>query len=430
MVNIISSILIWTAAAILLLRVLYKSGLQFNTKSPLVSGILKDTASGGSFCAGKKETLTVFGVSFIFRIIVLVISVFAIFIVKDSEFSLSEFLNSYLQWDANNYYRIAKGGYSYHTENGMFTTLAFFPLYPWLVRVVGILTGNLVVSGVLTSCLLYSGACAYMYKLLSYDYEKQTAIRAIVYISVFPHSLFFGTMMNESMLFFTMAATLYYIRRHDWVRTGIFGALAALSRMVGILLAVPAAVEWLEHYRIIEKLKNKSYKEICSLFFKKGIWIFLMLLGTGIYLFCNYKTTGEWFKFLEYQKEIWHNGAVYFGKGISLITDNAIANNEFTKFALWLPELISVVFVIVMLIYGLRSTQSMYTVFLLVYIIINTGFEWPISIARYMCCALPAFVILSDFSQKHKWTEPVITASMAIAMGVFLTAYFMSRQIL
>ena len=430
MVNIISSILIWTAAAILLLRVLYKSGLQFNTKSPLVSGILKDTASGGGFCAGKKETLTVFGVSFIFRIIVLVISVFAIFIVKDSEFSLSEFLNSYLQWDANNYYRIAKGGYSYHTENGMFTTLAFFPLYPWLVRVVGILTGNLVVSGVLTSCLLYSGACAYMYKLLSYDYEKQTAIRAIVYISVFPHSLFFGTMMNESMLFFTMAATLYYIRRHDWVKTGIFGALAALSRMVGILLAVPAAVEWLEHYRIIEKLKNKSYKEICSLFFKKGIWIFLMLLGTGIYLFCNYKTTGEWFKFLEYQKEIWHNGAVYFGKGISLITDNAIANNEFTKFALWLPELISVVFVIVMLIYGLRSTQSMYTVFLLVYIIINTGFEWPISIARYMCCALPAFVILSDFSQKHKWTEPVITASMAIAMGVFLTAYFMSRQIL
>lgn len=430
MVNLISSILIWTAAAILLLRVLYKSGLQFNTKSPLLCGILKDTASGGGFCAGKKETLAVFGVSFAFRMIVLIVSVFAIFLVKDVEFSLSEFLNSYLQWDANNYYRIAKGGYSYHTENGMFTTLAFFPLYPWLLRVVNIFTGNLVVSGILTSCLLYSGGCAYMYKLISCDYGKQTAIRAIVYISVFPHSLFFGVMMNESMLFFTMAATLYYIRCHDWVKTGIFGALAALSRMAGILLAIPAAVEWLEHYKIIEKLKNKSYTQICSLFFKKGIWIFLMLLGTGVYLFCNYKTTGEWFKFLEYQKEIWNNGAIYFGNGISIMANKAITDTSFTKFAIWLPEIVSVIFVIAMLIYGLRSTPSMYTAFLLVYIIINTGFAWPISIARYMCCALPAFVTLSDFSQRHKWTEPIITASMAITFGVFLTAYFMSRQIL
>ncbi len=430
MVNLISSILIWTAAAILLLRILYKSGIEFNTKSPLLCGILKDTASGGGFCAGKKETLAVFGVSFVFRVIVLIISVFAIFIVKDGGFSFDEWLSSYLQWDANNYYRIAKGGYSYHTENGMFTTLAFFPLYPWLIRLVSIFTGNLVTSGVLTSCVLYSGACAYMYKLLSYDYEKQTAVRAIVYISIFPHSLFFGTMMNESMLFFTMAATLYYIRCHDWVKTGVFGALAALSRMAGILLAIPAAVEWLEHYRIFEKIKNKAYKEVCSLFFKKGIWIFLMLLGTGVYLFCNYKTTGEWFKFLEYQKEIWNNGAIYFGKGISIMANNAVADSGFSRFAIWLPEIISVAFVISMLIYGLRSTRSMHTTFLLIYIIINTGFAWPISIARYMCCALPAFVILSDFSERHKWTEPVITASMAVAMGVFLTAYFMSRQIL
>ena len=59
------------------------------------------------------------------------------------------------------------------------------------------------------------------------------------------------------MLLFTSAATLYYIRKHKWYLVGIWGAAAALSRMVGILLAIPAAVEWLEHYKIFEKLKTK-----------------------------------------------------------------------------------------------------------------------------------------------------------------------------
>ena len=34
--------------------------------------------------------------------------------------------------------------------------------------------------------------------------------------------------MNESMLLFTSAATLYYIRKHKWYLVGIWGAAAAL----------------------------------------------------------------------------------------------------------------------------------------------------------------------------------------------------------
>ena len=119
---------------------------------------------------------------------------------------------------------------------------------------------DLRVSGLLTSFALYSGACCFLYKLFSIDYSKSVAVRAIVYLSAFPHALFFGTLMNESMLLFTSAATLYYIRKHKWYLVGIWGAAAALSRMVGILLAIPAAVEWLEHYKIFEKLKKQRYK--------------------------------------------------------------------------------------------------------------------------------------------------------------------------
>ena len=93
--------------------------------------------------------------------------------------------------------------------------------------------------------------------------------------------------------------------------------------MVGILLAIPAAVEWLEHYKIFEKLKNKDIKSVWKLFYSKGLWIFLMLLGTGIYLLCNYKVTGNCFKFLEYQAKYWNNGSCYFGSGIAKMFTNA-----------------------------------------------------------------------------------------------------------
>lgn len=421
--------LIWLAVAVIGIRVVTTSG-NFTCNNALTKFICKDNSFKGTFNVTNKETAGVFGIAFLFRVIVFIISAFAIFLVRDGEFSLSQWINSYLQWDAHNYHRIAQGGYTFHTENGAYTTLAFFPLYPWLIRVVNVFVNNYIISGILLSGLLYAGACAFMYKLLALDYNKSTAIRAIVYISVFPHSLFFGVMMNESLLFITSVATLYYIRKHNWPMVGIIGALAALSRMAGLLLAIPAAVEWLEHYKVFEKLRQNKIGEIWKLFYSKGLWIFLMLLGTGIYLFCNYKTTGEWFKFLEYQKEIWNNGAVYFGKGISIMAEGAANNNAFTRFAIWLPEIISVAFVVATLVYGLRCTRNMYTAFLLVYIIINTGFAWPISIARYMTCAIPAFIILADFGEKHKWAEHLITASMAIAFGVFFVAYFMSRQIL
>ena len=429
MVSVISSILVWSAVAFLAVRVICKS-LDIQSDNKLLSFVNKDNSLSDSFTVSAKDTACVFGVAFLFRVIVFIISIFAIFLVRDEQFSMERVWETYLQWDAHNYHRIAQGGYTFHTEGGEYTTLAFFPLYPWLLRVLNIFINNYIASGVLLSALLYSGACAYMYKLLALDYNKQTAIRAIVYISVFPHALFFGVMMNESMLFITSAATLYYIRKHKWHLVGIFGALAALSRMAGLLLAFPAAIEWLEEYKILEKLRLKKIGEVWKLFYQKGLWIFLMLLGTGIYLFCNFKTTGEWFKFLEYQKTIWNNGAIYFGKGISIMAEYAARTRTYTLFALWLPEVISVTFVIATLIYGLRKHRNMYTAFLVIYIIINTGFAWPISIARYMTCVIPAFIILSDFSERHKWTEPIITAAMAIAFGVFFVAYFMSRQIL
>lgn len=425
LINIISGIIILGVVGIIAVRVFAQSGLPIRENV-----FIKKTSQNHGFSSNVNETASIFGVSLLFRAAVFIISIFAIFIMSDSGFSLDKLLKTYMQWDANNYYRIALGGYSYHVEDGMYTTLAFFPLYPWCIRVVNLVFNNLIVSGIVTSSLLYAGGCAYLYRLMAFDYNKPTAIRCIVFISVFPHAFFFGTMMNESMLFFTSAATLYYIRRHAWAKAGLFGALAAMSRLAGILLVIPAVVEWFENYRIVKLIRNKSYARAWRFYYKKALWIFLMLLGTLIYLFCNYKTTGDWFKFMEYQETVWNNTTVYWGECLSTIIHQIQIRNGFTVFSIWIPELVSVIFTIALLIYGLRRTRNMYTSYLAVYIIINLSMAWPLSIARYMTCAIPTFMILAEFSERHRWSEHLITATMAILFGVFFTAYFMSRQIM
>ena len=428
-VNIISGIFVVCIVFVIAFRALSRSGMAV-TDNMVFNTLLKNTSQNQGFSITKKETAAVFAIAFLFRVLVFIISIFAIFIMLDEPFSFEKLLDIYMQWDANNYFRIATGGYSYYVENGNFTTLAFFPLYPWLVRIFNVLFNNLTLSGLFVSALAYSGACAYLYNLVSFDYNKQTAIRAIVFISVFPHSLFFGTMMSESVFLFTVCATLYYIRRHAWEKAGIFGALSAMSRLSGIILAIPAAIEWFEHYRIIKLMRTKSYKKVWRLFYKKGLWIFLMAAGTLTYLVCNYYTTGEWFKFLEYQKNIWNNTTVYWGECLSVILGQIHQNKSFSLFALWIPELIAIIFTAVVLVYGLRKTRSMYTAFLTVYLIINMSMSWPLSIGRYMSCAVTSFIILSDFAERHRWAENLITVVFAIAFGVFFTAYFASRQIM
>lgn len=428
-ISVISSIIIWGAILVLALRILNVSGIAF-PDNKYTAFLLSDKSLKGSHNASARETGAVFALALSFRIIVFLISLCAIYMFCENINGMNDILEQYMKWDANNYIRIATGGYRYHVEDGNFTTLAFFPLYPWLIRIVNVLFRDLRISGMILSSVLYAGSCSFLYKLFTIDYSKSTAQRAIIFLSVFPHALFFGTMMNESMLLFTSAATLYYIRTHKWHLAGIFGALAAMSRMAGILLAVPAAAEWLEEYKIFEKLKNKDIKTVWKYFYSKGLWIFLMLSGTAVYLFCNYKTTGEWFKFLEYQNTIWNNGSTYFGSCINMIFHKACSAGESNRFAIWVPEMLSIVFVIAALIYGLRRNKNMYSAFLAVYIIINAGFKWPISVARYMACAIPAFLFLADFSERHKWSEPIITASMAVGLGVYLVGYLTWKQIL
>ena len=123
--SILSSIIIWSAVLIIALRVVTNSGIQFSNNK-YISELTCYKGTSSNYKTTKKDILCVFLLAFSFRIIVFLFSVVIIYMFNDNINSFGDILEQYMKWDANNYVRIATGGYTYYTEGENFTTLAFF----------------------------------------------------------------------------------------------------------------------------------------------------------------------------------------------------------------------------------------------------------------------------------------------------------------
>ena len=371
--------------------------------------------------------------AFTFRIIVYICSALAIFLFSKSgeNFHLSTFLDSWHQWDASNYIRIATGGYTFWLENGEPTTLVFFPLYAWLIKLGYVIFRNYDVSAMVISTICYTIGILYMFGFVAGEYGKSVAYKAVLYLSIFPFGFFFGAMMPESVFLLTSSAFLYYLRKHNWYLVAVFGFLSSLSRMQGVLLLIPAGIEWLECYRPIEKIVKKNWKE----FFSSLPMLLLLcssLIGTGIYLFINYLVAGDCFKFLQLQETVWNHHYEYVGSAVSRIFDYLFADSVSMsmKVAVWLPEAVIVVLTVVLLLYGVNKHKPKYTLYLTAYTIISFSASYILSGGRYMSVAIPLFIILAKWLDEKTHLHRLYVAFSLFLMFLYMTGYLLGYQIM
>ena len=175
------------------------------------------------------------------------------------EESSHDWINMWSRWDAGWYMAIAQHGYSYHP--GEQSSVAFFPLYPMLMRGLAFLIGRPDGEGCLLAGILISNAClllalVYLVRLLHLDYDASTASRAVFYLLVFPTSFYFSAVYTESLFLLLSVASFYHARRRQWWLAGLAGGCASLTRVPGILLFLPLCYEYLVSCRFdIHKLR-------------------------------------------------------------------------------------------------------------------------------------------------------------------------------
>ncbi|MFL5797224.1 MAG: mannosyltransferase family protein [Actinomycetota bacterium] len=143
------------------------------------------------------------------------------------------FVTGWERADALWYLRIADGGYS--ATDG---SAAFFPLYPLAVRGLSwVLGGHPLAAGLLVANVALLAGLVLLYRLTEREFSTAVARTAVLVVVLFPASFFFLAPFSEALFLLLAVASFSAARRRRWAWAGAFGALAALTRSVGVALA-------------------------------------------------------------------------------------------------------------------------------------------------------------------------------------------------
>ncbi|MFF7054278.1 mannosyltransferase family protein [Streptomyces griseorubiginosus] len=148
------------------------------------------------------------------------------------------------RWDALWYTRVAELGYGYEVRlpNGdVHSNLAFFPLLPWLERLLSALTPLSYADAGFVVSLLASLAAAWgVFAVTDHLYGGRAGVCAVLLWAVLPVGIVQSMAYSESLFTALAAWSLYAVLTGRWVTAGLLASLAGLTRPVG--LAVVAAV--------------------------------------------------------------------------------------------------------------------------------------------------------------------------------------------
>lgn len=147
-------------------------------------------------------------------------------------------------WDSAWYLWIASHGYgrTFHfSPTVVHSDLAFFPLYPAVVRAVTTLTPlSSGVAGLLVSWLAAGAAACGIYAVGAHLHGRAVGTTLVLLWALLPHSVVLSMAYTEPVLTAFAAWSLYAVLTERWLWAGTLAALAGLARPNGI--AVAAAV--------------------------------------------------------------------------------------------------------------------------------------------------------------------------------------------
>lgn len=156
------------------------------------------------------------------------------------------------RWDSLWYARIAAEGYGYTVvlpDGDVHSNLAFFPLLPWLERLVSALSGLPYGSaGLVVSALAGLTAAWGIFAVADLLHGRRAGVLAVAVWAVLPVGIVLSMAYSEALFTALAAWALYGALRGRWLTAGLLAAGAGLTRPVGAAVAaavwVAVALAW------------------------------------------------------------------------------------------------------------------------------------------------------------------------------------------
>lgn len=336
------------------------------------------------------------------------------------------------RWDAAHYIHLIEEGYQGYTENGQHLFLVFFPGYVWAARLLRLVIPSTALAGTALSCLCYGGACCYLYRLAGEAYNGRVARDALLYMSLFPFSFFSGLVMTEGLFLLATTGACWYAWRGKWLAFGLFGALAALTRMTGLLVIAVGVIRLLEAYRPLEPPVGKSLGRCWKPLLLRLPLTLLPAVGTLLYLLLNLWVDGDPFAFASHQ-EHWHQGYLWISQVVEYI-GRYLGDNLGSSFgwAVWAPAL--ALFVVGLALLYWAALRRGHPAGLLAYgfcfFVATYSLSWLLSAGRYLSTCFVLFLFLAKLTQRRPALRAALLGGEGVLLGVYLCAFLAGAQVM
>ncbi|HXW51049.1 MAG TPA: mannosyltransferase family protein [Candidatus Acidoferrales bacterium] len=320
--------------------------------------------------------------------------------------SHSVWLNVWGRWDAQHYLAIATTGYQGNE-------MAFFPLYPFLIHVLGGLIGNHLTAGLIISNLSFFIALAYLYALVRLEYGDDTvAYHAIFYTAIFPTAIFFSAVYTESLFLALTVASVYYARHGNYITAGIFGALASMTRVEGMLTAIPLAYEaW------------RGWRERRGTTLTRGV-IGVALVPTGLltYMAYLYAVVGDPLYFLKVQDN-WHRHLappwVSIVATVREIAAHPLASSGSVNHMI---ELAFTLAFLVLMVVAFRTLRPSYAWYFAASLLVPMSTASLMSMPRFVLVIFPAFMLMALWGRNPLVNSAIVALSLPL-LGLFTVLF-------
>lgn len=333
----------------------------------------------------------------------------------------------WLRWDGLHYINIAQNWYQATGEDKYL--IVFYPLYPILIKIANFSINNYFISGLIISniCLIISAVLLYKITLLDFDHD--ISMRSVKYLLIYPFSFFLSITYSDSLFLCLSLAIIYLIRQKKWVYAGILGGIASASRSFGVLLIVPALIEYLLATNIVEQIKQKNFLNIKSII-NKSWFLFLFPIGLFIYYYICKTITGDWFISAKYLEEHWTTKFGFFPDTIKTLFLNSVTWGVLPiSIFLWGTELLLAFLVLFAIFYSINRIRISYSAYMMVYWLLMFSLTWLLGAGRYTLGIFPIYILLGIIS-KNVILDFILTFSFTLLLyfniisfikGLFIT---------
>jgi Mannosyltransferase (PIG-V) len=315
-------------------------------------------------------------------------------------------LDIWNRWDSLHYLQVAQFGYN----AASIMKAWFYPLFPWCTRVVAYgVSHNYLVSAFIVSGFSSVAAAILLRRIVQFDHDEGISQWAVWFFLIFPTAYYLHIAYAESLFLALVLGSILAAISNRWWLAGVLGAMAWMTRANGIILLPTLAVEAI-HQWIITKRWNWRW-----------LWIAIVPAGFAVYLFMNWKVTGDPFAFLRMRKRLFTMEASWPWVGIRNAIGNLRGTPNYAEIV-GAQELYFAVLGFVCMILSWIKLRPVHAAWITGNWFLIASVTFLVSTPRYTLTMYPVFMLFGLVGRIRLWTA-VITVWSLLFLALFSSVF-------